>query len=78
MARIIKGYLDKITKIQKKVDNETDDLLQFINLDSLLANPQGYMSELNKQFFENLQDEILEAVEAGEEKAIRILKNIES
>jgi hypothetical protein len=78
MARIIKGYLDKITKIQKKVDNETDDLLQFINLDSLLANPQGYMSELNKQFFENLQDEMLEAVEAGEEKANRILKKIES
>jgi hypothetical protein len=36
------------------------------------------MSELNKQFFENLQDEMLEAVEAGEEKANRILKKIES
>jgi hypothetical protein len=36
------------------------------------------MTELSKQFFESLDDELKQAIEAGELKADRIIKSIES
>ena len=76
MARILTNYLNKITTLDQKIDEEIDQLLEVIDLDELLANPQLYMQELSKQFFESLEDEIKEAIEAGETKANQIIKNI--
>ena len=76
MAKVLKSYLDKISDLEDKIDNEIDELLRVINIDQLLANPEIYMRELSKQFFESLDDEIKEAIEAGELKADRIVKSI--
>ena len=76
MAKVLKSYLDKISDLEDKIDNEIDELLRVINIDQLLANPEIYMRELSKQFFESLDDEIKEAIEAGELKADRIIKSI--
>ena len=76
MAKVLKSYLDKISDLEDKIDNEIDQLLRVINIDQLLANPEIYMRELSKQFFESLDDEIKEAIEAGELKADRIIKSI--
>ena len=76
MARILTNYLNKITTLDQKIDEEIDQLLEVIDLDELLANPEVYMRELSKQFFESLEDEIQEAIEAGESKANQIIKNI--
>ncbi len=76
MARILTNYLNKITNLDQKIDKEIDQLLAVIDLDELLANPEVYMRELSKQFFESLEDEIQEAIEAGESKANQIIKNI--
>ena len=76
MAKVLKSYLDKISDLEDKIDNEIDELLRIIDIDQLLANPEAYMTELSKQFFESLDDEIKEAIEAGELKADRIIKSI--
>ena len=76
MAKVLKSYLDKISDLEDKIDNEIDELLRVINIDQLLANPEIYMRELSKQFFESLDDELKEAIEAGELKADRIIKSI--
>ena len=76
MAQILTNYLNKITNLDHKIDKEIDQLLAVIDLDELLANPQLYMQELSKQFFESLDDEIAEAIKAGESKANQIIKNI--
>ena len=78
MAKVLKSYLDKISDLEDKIDNEIDELLRVIDIDQLLANPEIYMRELSKQFFESLDDELKEAIEAGELKADRIVKSIES
>ena len=78
MAKVLKSYLDKITDLEDKIDNEIDELLRVIDIDQLLAKPDVYMRELSKQFFESLDDEMKEAIEAGEIKADRIIKSIES
>ncbi len=76
MAKVLKSYLDKISDLEDKIDNEIDELLRIIDIDQLLANPEAYMTELSKQFFESLDDELKEAIEAGELKADRIIKSI--
>ena len=78
MAKVLKSYLDTISDLEDKIDNEIDELLRIIDIDQLLANPEAYMTELSKQFFESLDDELKEAIEAGELKADRIVKSIES
>ena len=78
MAKVLKSYLDKISDLEDKIDNEIDELLRIIDIDQLLANPEIYMRELSKQFYESLDDELKQAIEAGELKADRIIKSIES
>ena len=75
MAKILKGYLDKISNLQTKIDNDSKDILEFIDIDKLMENPEAYMVEFNKQYFES-RDEIVEAIEAGEEKARKIMNKI--
>jgi hypothetical protein len=78
MAKVLKSYLDKITDLEEKIDREIDELLSIIDIDQLLSTPEVYMQELSKQFFESLDDELKQAIEAGEIKADRIIKSIGS
>ena len=78
MAKVLKSYLDTISDLEDKIDNEIDELLRVIDIDQLLANPEIYMRELSKQFYESLDDDLKQAIEAGELKADRIVKSIES
>ena len=78
MAKTLTTYLNKIADLEDKIDNEIEELLKVIDIDQLLANPEQYMQELSKQFFESLGDELKQAIKAGELKADRIIKSIES
>ena len=78
MAKVLKAYLDKITDLEEQIDREVDELLRVIDIDQLLANPEAYMTELSKQFFESLDDELKQAIDAGQVKADRIIKSIGS
>ena len=76
MARTLTNYLNKIDKLEERIDAQIDDLLKVIDLDLLLENPKPYMNELSKQFFESLEDELTEAIQAGEDKANQIVNSI--
>ena len=78
MAKTLTAYLNKIADLEDKIDNEIEELLKVIDIDQLLANPEQYMQELSKQFFESLNDELKQAIIAGELKAERILNSIGS
>ena len=78
MAKVLKSYLDKITDLEEKIDREIDELLSIIDIDQLLSTPEVYMQELSKQFIESIDDELKQAIEAGEVKADRIIKSIGS
>ena len=76
MARKLTNYLNKITDLEERIDKEVEQLLKAVDIDKLLVNPKIYMEELSKQFFESLDDELKEAIKAGEIKADRITRNI--
>tara|TARA_Y100000004_G_scaffold52855_1_gene58729 strand:+ start:274 stop:525 length:252 start_codon:yes stop_codon:yes gene_type:complete len=76
MAKTLTTYLNKIAKLEDRIDQQVDELLKAIDLDKLLVNPKPYMEEISKQFYESLEDELLEAIEAGEQKADSIIRSI--
>ena len=76
MAKTLTTYLNKITDIEEKIDTDIDQLLEAVDIDRLLANPEQYMEELSKQFLESLNDELIQAIQAGELKADRIINSI--
>ena len=76
MARTLTNYLNKITDLEERIDKEVEQLLKAVDIDKLLVNPKIYMEELSKQFFASLEDELKEAIKAGEIKADRITRNI--
>ena len=78
MAQVLKSYLNTITSLEETIDKEVDGILRVIDVDQLLENPEAYMQEISKQFFESLDDELKQAIEAGELKADRIINSIES
>ena len=78
MAKTLTTYLNKITDIEEKIDTDIDQSLEAVDIDRLLANPEQYMEELSKQFFESLNDELIQAIQAGELKADRIVNSIGS
>ena len=76
MAKTLTTNHNKITDIEEKIDTDIDQLLEAVDIDRLLANPEQYMEELSKQFFESLNDELIQAIQAGELKADRIINSI--
>ena len=78
MAQVLKSYLNTITNLEETINKEVDGILRVIDVDQLLDNPEAYMQEISKQFFESLDDELKQAIEAGELKADRIINSIES
>tara|TARA_R100001594_G_scaffold86949_1_gene121343 strand:+ start:767 stop:1015 length:249 start_codon:yes stop_codon:yes gene_type:complete len=76
MAKTLTTYLNKISDLEDRIDQQIDQLLEAIDLDKLLANPKPYMEELSKQFYESLEDELKEAIEAGEVKADSIIRSM--
>ena len=54
MAKTLKGYLNKIASLDDRIDSQVDNILKVIDIDEVQKNPQIYMQELGKQFFECL------------------------
>jgi hypothetical protein len=78
MAKTLTTYLNEVVVLQDRVEKESTKILEVIDIDALMLNPEAYMKELGKQFYESNIDEIQEAIKAGEKKAEKIINSIES
>ena len=76
MAKILKSYLNKITSLEERIDKDVEDVLKVVDIDTIQETPEAYMRQLGTHFFESLDDEIAEAIKAGEDKANAIIRNI--
>tara|TARA_Y100000361_G_C10898240_1_gene207695 strand:- start:169 stop:402 length:234 start_codon:yes stop_codon:yes gene_type:complete len=75
LAQLIDKYLDKIDILKIKVGNDADKILEAIDLDDLLKNPQEYLEELGKAFLDEHKKEIKEAFEEGRKYAEKVVAN---
>ncbi len=74
MAQLVHKYLDKLDKLDDIIVDDADKILEAIDLDDLLKDPEGYLMALSDAFLNEHLPEIEKASKEGEKFAKEILK----
>lgn len=74
MAQLVHNYLDKLDGLQEEVIQNADNILDAIDMDDLLNDPEGYLLALGDAFLKEHIDEIQEADKEGKKFAEKVLK----
>ena len=74
MAQLVHNYLDKLDGLQEEVIQNADNILDAIDMDDLLDDPEGYLLALGDAFLKEHIDEIQEADKEGKKFAKKVLK----
>ena len=69
----IQNYINRIDVLEKEVDSNKQKILDQIDLNKLLENPQEYLKNLAIDYYEASEDILREAVDLGEKKAKKII-----
>jgi hypothetical protein len=73
LAQLVHSYLDKIDDLQQQIIDDSELILDAINMDELLQNPEGYLVGLGEAFLNEHLGEIKEGVKEGEKFAKKVL-----
>lgn len=74
MAQLVHNYLDKLDGLREEVIQNADNILDAIDMDDLLNDPEGYLLALGDAFLKEHIDEIQEADKEGKKFAKKVLK----
>ena len=74
MAKLVHRYLDKLEITKLKMAQDADKILEAINIDDLLKEPEKYLTALGKAFLDEHSKEIEEGFKTGEKFAEEVLK----
>jgi len=77
LADLVNSYLDKIDEIQAIIINDADLILDAIEMDLLLKDPEGYLMSLGEAFLDEHMDEIEQGAKAGQQLAKKMVKSVE-
>ena len=76
MAQLVVNYIEKLSSIEDVIKENADNILEAIDLDELLKDPEGYLLALSDAFLKEHIDEIEQAGKEGKRFADKILKKI--
>ena len=76
MAKLISNYLDKLDVLDEEVDRNADNILNVIDIDQLLLDPEGYLLALGDAFLKEHIDEIETASKEGKKFASKVIKQL--
>ena len=71
---IIDDYHDKLDEIKEAVEKDSEKILKAIDLDALLANPEQYLINLGKQYYESHTPNLKKAIKIGEDEAKAMIR----
>tara|TARA_R110002012_G_scaffold280834_4_gene469547 strand:- start:1570 stop:1791 length:222 start_codon:yes stop_codon:yes gene_type:complete len=73
---LISNYLDKLDLLEEEVDRNADNILNVIDIDKLLEDPEGYLLSLGDAFLKEHIDEIEKASKEGKKFASKVIKQL--
>lgn len=73
---MISNYLDKLDLLEEEVDRNADNILNVIDIDKLLEDPEGYLLSLGDAFLKEHIDEIEKASKEGKKFASKVIKQL--
>lgn len=68
------NFLNRIDELEGEAIDNADNILQAIDLDKLLEDPEGYLLALGSAFLDEHIDEIQKADKEGKKFAEKVLK----
>jgi len=71
---IVNKFLDKIDILKLKVGQDADKILEAIDIDDLLKDPEAYLNALGQQFMQDHDKEIKQGFKEGKSFAKKIIK----
>lgn len=74
MAQLVHNYLDEIDGLQQQIIDDSELILDAINIDDLLQDPEGYLIGLGEAFLNEHLDEIKQGAIEGKKFAENVLK----
>ena len=74
MAKLVSNFLSKIEELDEKIEEDAENILDVINIDDLLKDPEGYLLQLSDAFLKDHLQEITKAEIEGKKFANQILK----
>lgn len=74
MAQLVHNFLNRIDELEGEAIDNADNILQAIDLDKLLEDPEGYLLALGSAFLDEHIDEIQKADKEGKKFAEKVLK----
>ena len=73
MAQLLDDHLKKLDELETVIENNADNILNVINIDDLLKDPEGYLLALGDAFIKDHLDEIEQAKKEGQKYAESVL-----
>ncbi len=73
MAQLLDDHLKKLDELETVIKNNADNILNVINIDDLLKDPEGYLLALGDAFIKDHLDEIEQAKKEGQKYAESVL-----
>jgi hypothetical protein len=73
LAQLLNDHLKKLDRLENIIKNNADNILNAINIDDLLKDPEGYLLALGDAFIKDHLDEIERAKKEGQEYAKSVL-----
>ena len=73
MAQLLDDHLKKLDELETLIKNNADNILNVINIDDLLKDPEGYLLALGDAFIKDHLDEIEQAKKEGQKYAESVL-----
>ena len=71
---MVHNYLDEIDGLQQQIIDDSELILDAINIDDLLQDPEGYLIGLGEAFLNEHLDEIKQGAIEGKKFAENVLK----
>jgi hypothetical protein len=71
---IVNKFLDKIDILKLKVGQDADKILEAIDIDDLLKDPETYLNALSEQFMKDHDKEIKQGYKEGQRFATKIIE----
>ena len=73
---IVNNFLDKIDILKLEIKEDANKILEAIDIDDLLKDPEGYLTALGEQFIQDHDKEIKQGYKEGEKFATKIIKKL--
>jgi deoxyadenosine/deoxycytidine kinase len=76
LAQLVRDYLNNLEVLEEEVSNNADKILDVVDLDKLLEDPENYLLSLGDAFIKEHIDEIQEASNEGKVFANKVIKQL--